>query len=305
MQEGASGERARGDRMRPAEPPPSVPLPSLRAMGWALQRGASTLLTTPVGSILLPASQSGKEAALSLDQCCLERWENVVRIGPVTVPMWWLVLTASGLMFVAFFQFYLSFALGLAYRSWEYCRPAALVLPTAFVTPPAMLSRYVLQASCILTIFASAGAVLTFLVRASKAARSALAFGLTPHDVDIAGRVQPEGYGIKGLLLMRLSAHAIYGFVVLLMFEFFDNVLIAEGLDREAEWAPFKQAGLLGGYHDLPPHRRWNVISVVVFIKMCEMQSSFAPTSQVFHMWHRGRGRPAFWPRSEKDTVIE
>ena len=24
-------------------------------------------------------------------------------------------------------------------------------------------------------------------------------------DVDIAGRVQPEGYGIKGLLLMRLA----------------------------------------------------------------------------------------------------
>ena len=117
--------------------------------------------------------------------------------------------------------------------------------------------------------------------------------------------MQLEGYSIKGLLLMRLSAHAIYGFVVLLMFEFFDNVLIAEGLDREAEWAPFKQAGLLGGYHDLPPHRRWNVISVVVFIKMCEMQSSFAPTSQVFHMWHRGRGLPAFWPRSEKDTFIE
>ena len=138
MQEGASGERARGDRVRPAEPPPRVPLPSLRAMGWALQRGASTLLTTPVGSILLPASQSGKEAALSLDQCCLERWENVLRIGPVTVPMWWLVLTASGLMFVAFFQFYLSFALGLAYRSWEYRRPAALVLPTAFVTSPAI-----------------------------------------------------------------------------------------------------------------------------------------------------------------------
>ena len=29
-----------------------------------------------------------------------------MRIGPVTVPMWWLVLTASGLLFVAFFQFF-------------------------------------------------------------------------------------------------------------------------------------------------------------------------------------------------------